>query len=89
MNSDLDVLHMYRAFKLTPRMHMNTDLDVLHMYGKKMRYSVQWNWSQVKLKLDSTQIAKNKFNFQSPTRLGAVYIKIDTQVTYDIHSWTK
>ncbi len=37
------------------------------------------------------QNCQNSFNIQSPTRLVAVHIKTDAQVTYDIqlgHSWT-
>jgi hypothetical protein len=37
------------------------------------------------------QNCQNSFNIQSPTRLGAVHIKTDAQVTKDIqlgHSWT-
>jgi hypothetical protein len=38
------------------------------------------------------QNCQNSFNIQSPTRLGAVHIKTDAQVTKDIqlgHSWTR
>jgi hypothetical protein len=42
-------------------------------------------------KIGFDQNCQNSFNIQSPTRLGAVHIKTDDQVTFDIqleHSWT-